>query len=155
MNKPPDFDRFNRTVWKICSQVPSGVVTTYGQIASMIPCPDGVDPAEYAKLSPRWVGSAMNAVSSVDSKTIPWWRVINSKGGISLPAESAAGAQQKIRLKREGVVFDEKDLVDFAVCGWTGPAPDWLEAHGLLPPRSLTEDEPPDDGETPKQLSLF
>ena len=87
MTTHPDIDAFNRTVWAIVRQVPGGIVTTYGQIASMIPRPDEVDETDYEKLSPRWVGDAMNAVSRADNKNIPWWRVINGKGGVSLKPE--------------------------------------------------------------------
>jgi methylated-DNA-protein-cysteine methyltransferase related protein len=154
MNQHPNPDEFNRTVWKIVGQVPSGIVTTYGQIASMIPVPEEIDPDDYQKLAPRWVGQAMNAVSSLDNQKIPWWRVINTKGGISLPAETRAGIQQRNRLKREGVVFNEKELVDFSVVGWTGPDETWINEHGFLTPQPLVKDEP-DNNDTPRQLSLF
>lgn len=150
--KHPNLEAFNRTVWSIVRQVPQGQVTTYGQIASMIPAPDGVDLAEYARLSPRWVGQAMNMVSAADSGNIPWWRVINAKGGISLAADSRAGQQQRQRLRREGVTFNDKESVDFAVVGWHGPSDEWREAHGLLAPRPLI---PPPDEDHPTQLTLF
>ncbi|NJL93768.1 MAG: MGMT family protein [Anaerolineae bacterium] len=66
-----DFETFYRTVWEIVRQVPPGQVTTYGQIASMIPCPPGVPEEAYRKLAPRWVGDAMNQVSAGDDITIP------------------------------------------------------------------------------------
>ena len=150
----PDPEGFNRTVWLIVRQVPSGTVTTYGQIASMIPAPPELDPDDYVRLAPRWVGKAMNAVSSVDSKNIPWWRVINAKGGISLSIDSTAGQQQRFRLKREGVEFDAKEQVDFHICGWQGPVEDWLQKQNLLAPIPLVDDDPPSD-DNPTQLSLF
>ena len=155
MTAHPDIEQFNRTVWSIVRQVPNGIVTTYGQIASMIPRPPEVDETDYEKLSPRWVGDAMNAVSRADNKNIPWWRVINSRGGVSLKPETQAGTQQRTRLKREGVKFDEKELVDFAAVGWTGPDDDWLAEHGLMKPKPLIPDEPPPSDDNPQQLSLF
>jgi methylated-DNA-protein-cysteine methyltransferase related protein len=152
MAKHPEMEGFNRTVWSIVRQVPHGKVTTYGQIASMIPAPTEVEPEDYEKLSPRWVGQAMNAVSAADSGNIPWWRVINAKGGISLASETRAGQQQRIRLKREGVAFNEKEEVDFAIVGWDGPGEDWLQEHKLLAPRPLIT--PPDES-NPTQLKLF
>ena len=150
----PDPEAFNPVVWSVVRQVPSGKVTTYGQIASMIPAPPEVDPDDYVRLCPRWVGKAMNAVSSIDSKNIPWWRVINAKGGISLSSDSTAGQQQRTRLKREGVEFNAKEQVDFRVCGWQGPDAAWLAEHDLLAPIPLVDDEPPSD-DNPTQLSLF
>ena len=54
----PNPEIFYPIVWDILRQVPHGVVTTFGQIASMIPTPDGIDPTDYQKLGPRWVGDA-------------------------------------------------------------------------------------------------
>jgi len=96
----------------------------------------------------------MNAVSEVDSPHIPWWRVINAKGGVSLAAESRAGHQQRGRLKREGVAFDAKERVDFAKVGWAGPDVAWLAEHDLLPPAPLLKEALPDE-DKPQQLSLF
>ena len=147
----PDPQSYYAVVWEIVQQIPSGKVTSYGQIAAMIPAPDGVDPETYRRLGPRWVGDAMNAVSGVDEVAIPWHRVINSKGGISLPEESAGAAVQRGRLRYEGVEFDAKELTDLDRFGWEGPESDWLAQRGLHSPPSRKK--PPAEG--PQQLSLF
>jgi methylated-DNA-protein-cysteine methyltransferase-like protein len=149
----PDPMPFYKVVWDIVRQVPTGTVATYGQIASMIPPPKGVSEEDYAKLGPRWVGDAMNAVSRVDEPSIPWHRVINSKGGISLPETSTSAALQRARLRAEKVLLDDNDdeRVDLEEFGWEGPSAHWLDTHGLRRARSLRK--PPDDN--PKQLSLF
>jgi len=149
--QPPDPRIFHQIVWEIVRQVPEGIVTTFGQIASMIPTPAGVDPADYQKLGPRWVGDAMNAVSWVDEPTVPWHRVINSKGTVSLPEETIAAAQQRSRLRAEGVL-DERDHVDLNRYSWDGPDAAWLEANHLLQPRSLKKPPPEEDA---GQLRLF
>lgn len=146
----PTPETFNPLVWEIVRQVPRGVVTTFGQLASMIPPPDSVDPADYARLGPRWVGDAMNAVSFSDDPTVPWHRVINARGGISLPPDSRAGKQQRARLEAEGVVFSKKDLCSLDDYGWDGPSSTWLETHGLRAPKPLRK--PADDG---GQMRLF
>ena len=151
---------FYKTVWEIVRQVPISIVTTFGQIATMIPTPDGVDPDDYAKLGPRWVGDAMNAVSRVDEPTVPWHRVINAKGMISLPENSKSAALQRARLRAENVMGDD-ERVDLSEFGWEGPGAKWLEERGLLEPRALKKAKPaqppPDNSsdDTPKQLSLF
>ena len=158
MHMPADQQAYFETVWKIVWQIPEGHVMTYGQIASMIPAPEGMDIPGYERVAPRWVGYAMNrAMSSVLNRpaapgqpSIPWQRVINSRGGISLPEGSAAAAQQRTRLEAEGVAFDAKGLVDFNRFGWDGPDDEWLQANGLYAPFSLKSDD--DD---PEQLSLF
>ncbi len=147
----PDPDSFYAVVWEIVRQIPHGGVATYGQIASMIPPPAGIASEDYARLGARWVGDAMNAVSRTDDATIPWHRVINSRGGISLPAESAAAALQRGRLRHEAVVFDSHDRIDLDTFGWQGPNPAWLDERGLLPAPSLRK--PPPEG--PQQMNLF
>jgi methylated-DNA-protein-cysteine methyltransferase-like protein len=151
MFNPPDPKTYHAIVWKIVQQIPAGRVSTYGQIASMIPPPDGVDPPSYDRLAPRWVGNAMNAVSGSNSTTIPWQRVINSKGTISLPEGSRAALEQRALLEGEGVAFDDSGRVDFNVVGWDGPDEAWLREHHLLTPRPLRKH--PDD--KPSQPTLL
>jgi len=146
MWQPPD-PSFNAKVWEIVREVPAGVVTTYGQIASMIPPPEDYPLDQYLRLSPRWVGQAMNACPD----DVPWQRVINSQGRISFPAGSMTGERQRMLLEGEGVHFDEGGRVDFDQVGWEGPPPEWLETHGLLPPRSLRRSSGSQHG----QMSLF
>ena len=141
---------FYKLVWDIVRQIPTSTVATYGQIAAMIPPPEGVEPDDYERLGPRWVGDAMNAVSRVDEPTIPWHRVINAKGGISLP-NSKSAALQRARLRAEDVLLDGDQRVDLDVFGWDGPDSAWSKQRGLRAPRSLRK--PPDDA--PKQMSLF
>lgn len=134
MRQPPNVDQFYRTVWLITEQIPHGQVATYGQIASMIPPPEGVEPPAYDRWSPQWVGNAMHASSN---RGIPWQRVINSQGKISLPEESKEALLQRHLLEEEGVIFDEKGRVDFERYGWDGPDEVWLTLHGLHVPRPL------------------
>lgn len=150
MFNPPNPESFNMLVWEIVQQIPSGKVSTYGQIASIIPPSEGIQPQDYVKLSPRWVGSAMNAVPKDQSDEIPWQRVINTKGGISLPAGSEDAFKQRVLLESEGVEFNERGLVDFEVYAWEGPDLDWLDIRNLLPAKSLKKDT--DSG---SQMSLF
>jgi len=148
----PDPAPYFRTVWSIVQQVPPGLVTTFRQIATMIPTPPGVEADDYAKLGARWVGDAMNAVSFPDEPTVPWHRVINSKGGISLPPGSKGAATQRERLLAEGIAFDAKDRIDFEVWGWQGADPDWIAVHGLLSAPSLRRQASAAPGQ---QMNLF
>jgi methylated-DNA-protein-cysteine methyltransferase-like protein len=150
MYNPPDPTSFNALVWEITKQIPEGRVSTYGQIASMIPPPEGVDPPQYTRLGARWVGSAMRATPSGEG--IPWHRVINSQGTISLPPGTPSADEQRARLEMEGIVFSVGGRVDFEVVGWEGPPEAWLQEYGLLPPRSLKKQPPPDAS---TQLELF
>ncbi|MDQ7026978.1 MAG: MGMT family protein [Anaerolineae bacterium] len=142
MWNPPN-DDFFETVWLIVKQIPEGVVSSYGQIATMIPPMPEVTPDDYKRLSPRWVGTAMR--KSPDGQSIPWQRVMNSQGKISL--SGVTGDTQRRLLEAEGVKFDAKGKVDLATFGWQGPDDAWLEGHNLLPP-DIFESKP-------KQKPLF
>ena len=128
-SSPPDPRAFNELVWEIVRQIPTGRVSTYGQIAAMIPTPAGLTLRDYEAMSPRWVGGAMAGCPA----DVPWQRVINSQGKISLRKGGGQEVQREL-LEGEGVVFDERGRVDLAVYGWQGPPADWLRGHGLLQP---------------------
>ncbi len=113
---PPDPIAFNRRVWSIVRQIPAGRVASYGQIARLIPPPDGVDLESYSAFGPRWVGTAMARCPD----DVPWQRVINAKGEISL----RPGAERQRRLlEAEGVLFNERGRVDLGRFGWKGLGP--------------------------------
>lgn len=151
MDFPPDPERFYAIVWNIVKQIPAGSASTYGQIASMMLPPAGVDPSDFERIAPRWVGKAMNAVSSKDDPLIPWQRVVNGQGGISLPEGSSAALEQRARLEREGIPFDKNNRIDLKTVGWEGPDETWLRDHNLFTPRPLKK--PSTDN--PQQLTLF
>lgn len=132
---PPSPESFFKTVWDIARQIPAGNVSSYGQIASMIPPQADMPPTRMRNLAPRWVGTAMRKTPR--GKSIPWHRVINSRGSISFPAGSAQAEEQRRLLEMEGVGFDASGKVDFAQVGWLGPDEAYLQRHGLLPPRPL------------------
>lgn len=96
--------------------IPPGKVATYGQIAGWIVAPEGIPFERYRAFAPRWVGGAMAACPD----DVPWHRVINSQGKISLRG-SAGESNQRDLLESEGVRFDERQRVDLKVFGWQGP----------------------------------
>ena len=124
---PAQREVFNQAVWKIVRLVPHGKVIAYGQVAGYIPAPPGVLPEDYAAFKARWVGNAMAA----SPKDVPWQRVINAQGKISLRDGSNT---QRSLLEAEGVAFDDRDRVDFKRFGWEGPPAEWLREHGLNAP---------------------
>lgn len=135
MWNPPNPKAYFAIVWHIVRQVPAGRVTTYGQIASMIPPPAGTDPEQYARLGARWVGTAMR---KTPDDTVPWHRVINSQGKISLPAGSETAEAQHHLLEAEGIIFDASGKVDLSEFGWEGPDFGWLEENDLYEPKPLS-----------------
>jgi len=109
---PPNRQEFNERVWDLARKIPRGRVATYGQLAMMLAPPDGIESSSYGAFGPRWVGGAMAGCPN----DVPWQRVINSQGKISL--RPGAGKQRQL-LEAEGVVFT-KDRVDFKKYGWSG-----------------------------------
>ena len=131
----PNPKQFQAMVWEIARQIPPGKVSTYGQIASMIPPPGLLTLKDYEAFGARWVGGAM-ANCPAD---VPWHRVINSQGKIS--SRPGAGEQKEL-LFSEGVDFDEKDKVNFDLYGWNGPDPEWCRQQGYFIPRPLGRAQP-------------
>lgn len=135
MFNPPNAQSFFQTVWEIVLQIPAGKVSSYGQIASMIPPDADMEPARMRRLAPRWVGTALRKTPR--GKSIPWQRVINGRGAISFPAGSPQAEEQRRLLELEGLCFDRSGKVDFAIYAWDGPDEAYLRRKGLLPPRPL------------------
>ncbi|MBT3313431.1 MAG: methyltransferase [Anaerolineae bacterium] len=102
---------YNILVWEIVRQIPSGKVSNYGRIADMIPPPNNMDPKAYKAFGARWVGGAMAQCPD----DVPWWRVVNAQGKIS--ARPTAPRQREL-LETEGVIFDEREKIDFKKYLW-------------------------------------
>ncbi|UVE18623.1 MGMT family protein [Pseudomonas sp. LS44] len=86
-------------------QVPAGKVVSYGELAAMA----GLGRAA------RWVGRTLSQLP--DDTRLPWHRVVAAGGRLSLPAGSAAGAEQRARLRAEGVTIHTQ-RVDMRRHGW-------------------------------------
>ena len=114
---PPKREEFNHRVWALVRQIPVGRVSTYGQIAAFLAPPPGMDLKSYLAFGARWVGGAMANCP----EDVPWQRVINSQGKVSLHPGSG-GVQQRQLLEEEGVVFDERGRVDLKTFAWSGPS---------------------------------
>ena len=125
---PNKRDAYNATVWEIVRQIPAGTVATYGQIAALIPPPGGASESGYRAWGARWVGGAMAACPP----DVPWQRVVNAQGKISL--RNSAEHQRQL-LEDEGVIFDARDRINLTEFSWGGPSRSWLEEHGLLWPK--------------------
>ena len=111
---PPNLHAFHAQVWDIVRQIPPGRVATYGQIGALIPPPEGMPLKDYDAFRARWVGGAMAACPD----DVPWWRVINAQGKISL---KRGAEEQRARLEAEGVEFDERGRVDTKKYKWQAP----------------------------------
>lgn len=124
---PPDRQVYYAQVWEIVRMVPPGKVTTYGQVAGYILPPGGMGASDYKAWGARWVGGAMAACP----ENVPWQRVVNAQGKISLPGGGGQGRQRQL-LEAEGVLFDSRERIDLKVYGWEGPDEVWQKARGLM-----------------------
>ena len=95
-------------IWSVVRRIPRGRVATYGQVARIAGRPR----------QPRMVGYALHALPDALATAVPWQRVINAQGRISLRRFAGSDAVQRKLLEREGVVFDARARVDFERFGW-------------------------------------
>lgn len=92
---------FSSRVYDAVKKIPEGKVCSYGQVALMIGSPGAA----------RQVGWAL-ANLSVERTDVPWHRVINAQGGISIRGRGAAADLQQLLLEKEGVIFNVRGYTD-------------------------------------------
>ena len=89
----PDAPSNAEKIWQVVAAIPKGKVATYGQVADLAGLPRGA----------RLVGRTMSQLPK-DSK-LPWFRVLNSRGELSFPRNSASWRRQRDKLAEDGVVL--------------------------------------------------
>ena len=87
--------KFIDGVYKIVKQIPKGKVMSYGQVALYLGVPRGA----------RQVGWVLN--KSKDEDNLPWWRVVNNQGRISIKGFKYSPIDQKNLLEAEGVIISD------------------------------------------------
>ncbi len=104
MQEPTFYER----VYAYVRTVPAGRVVTYGQVAVVLGSPAAARAVGYALsyLGPR--------------TDVPWWRVINVRGAISLKGRGAEADLQRELLEREGVAFGDDGRTRLAEFRWWG-----------------------------------
>ena len=96
---------FSERVKQLIKQIPHGKVATYGQIATHAGNPR-------ASRQVAWI-----LHTSSRKNKLPWYRVINSKGRISLPPHRGYGIQKKL-LEKEGIIFNEDGSINLVTYLW-------------------------------------
>ena len=100
-------------IYEIVRLIPKGQVATYGQIA------------ELANLAgkARVVGYALYRVD-LQGLDIPWQRVVNVKGKVSLsPLRFGTDYLQRSLLESEGIIFNGTDQIDLRKYLWKPTLP--------------------------------
>lgn len=78
-------------IYLALAQIPKGKVITYGNLAKLAGMPNGA----------RLAGRLMCELP--DSSNLPWHRVINAQGRLSLPVDSGGYREQLQRLQKDGI----------------------------------------------------
>ena len=105
-NMPPRTAPFaHREIYAVVKKIPKGSVATYGQIAKLV-----------GHCTARMVGYAMAAVPA--GSRVPWQRVINAQGLISVRSHGDGDERQRAMLEKEGVEFNANGKVDLRIYGW-------------------------------------
>lgn len=91
----------------VVRRVPAGCVATYGQIAALAGLPRQA----------RLVGYALHNCPA----DVPWHRIVNAQGRMSLPTDSTAGLAQHRRLAEEGIAMIG-GRIDLARYRWEPPS---------------------------------
>jgi methylated-DNA-protein-cysteine methyltransferase related protein len=96
---------FKDRVLEIINQIPRGKVTSYGAIAVAAGLPRGA----------RLVGGILR----FGGDSLPWQRVINREGYLSINNINYPKQLQKALLEQEGVEVSDDFIVDLKRFGWT------------------------------------
>ena len=97
---------FPQRVYCLVRRVPAGRVVSYGMVAAAL--------GESRKA--RQVGYALHMLAA--DTDVPWHRVINSQGAISIRGDDIRARVQRERLIAEGVVFDGHGRTSFQDYGY-------------------------------------
>ena len=107
---------FYHRIYRVVRHIPRGRVATYGVVARLAGRPGAA----------RTVGWALSALP--EDTDVPWWRVINAAGRISLSSDHSAVLQRALLL-REGVRFAPGGAVNLSALGWPVEAYDSVAAQ--------------------------
>lgn len=101
---------FARAVYALVREVPRGTVITYGQVAAILGHPRAA----------RAVGTALANLPNPLARIVPWQRVINASGRISIRGDVQRPDLQRQLLELEGIPF-RGGQVDLRRFRWPGP----------------------------------
>lgn len=93
-------------IYAVVRRIPRGRIASYGQVAALAGLP------RHARL----VGYALHALPP--DGDVPWHRVVNAKGELSLRATPGFEHVQRGLLEDEGVHFDGRGRASHAEFGW-------------------------------------
>lgn len=113
---------FHHAVYDVVRDIPSGHVTSYGYVAKLIHRPRNArQVGQSLKYMDKYFPLFENPGFSLAS--VPWWRVVNSKGGISERDTGVTSQVDKLRNEGIEVLTDDPEganrfFVDMHQYGW-------------------------------------
>jgi methylated-DNA-protein-cysteine methyltransferase-like protein len=115
---------FFEQVYALVRCIPEGTVTSYGRIANMLGAPNAA----------RAVGYALRALKDkkddADYASVPWQRVVNSQGRISIQNREFGAQLQAKLLREEGVAVSEDLQINLDLYLWSGLH--WLDLDDII-----------------------
>lgn len=101
-------------VWAATALIPRGRVCAYVDVATFLGHP----------LRARQVGNALGALEASNVRDVPWQRVVNARGFLSIRGQFLGKDAQRALLLAEGVaVGPDFIVVDFPQVRWSFPPP--------------------------------
>lgn len=117
-------NNFYDQVYVVVRQIPRGQVTSYGRIASMLGAPNAA----------RAVGYALRALKDKGEDPayadIPWQRVVNGQGRISIVNREYGAELQAELLRSEGIIVSDDLRINLDKVLW--PGLHWMEIDDVL-----------------------
>ena len=109
-----------KKIWEQAALIPAGQVASYGQVAKQAGLP-----RRGARMVARAVAAAPREME------LPWHRIVNAQGCISIPKTSARYEQQQELLRAEGVPVKNGKL-DIDKHGWSPTLDELLWGPGMF-----------------------
>jgi methylated-DNA-protein-cysteine methyltransferase related protein len=99
--------KLSQELVNIIASIPSGKVLSYGVVAAL-----GGSPRAARQVS--WL-----LKTQTHKFNLPWYRVVNSKGSISIKDYDGYQLQKNL-LESEGILFNKNDIIDLKIYMWNG-----------------------------------
>ena len=104
MDNPEPLARAS-AIYQVLAHIPAGKVLSYGELAKRAGIPGAA----------RLVGKVLRDLP--EGSQLPWHRVVNAQGKLSLPQGSTSYCEQQQRLTSEGVEFVNQKI-NLAIYGY-------------------------------------
>ncbi len=102
-DRTPESSQFRQDIERIMSQLPDGLVTTYGDLAALAGHP--------------YAARVVGGIAHYGNPELPWHRLVNRQGGLARGYPGGMEAQQA-HLEAEGISCTDYIIDDFKSLRW-------------------------------------